>query len=93
MDNTDCDDADAGENPNVMWYADSDGDGDVSSSVVCERSASTDVMDNMDCDDTDAGENPNVTWYADSDGDLYGDPNGMTACVVMLQLMLKIIRP
>ena len=26
LDNTDCDDTDASENPTVTWYADSDGD-------------------------------------------------------------------
>ena len=56
LDNTDCDDADADENPNMTWYVDVDGDGfgDATVSNVCERQDPTDVLDGTDCDDTDS---------------------------------------
>ena len=46
----------------VTWYADSDGDsyGNPSSSNICERANSTDVLNDDDCDDSDSGEKPGL---------------------------------
>ncbi|MEN8134876.1 MAG: MopE-related protein, partial [Thermodesulfobacteriota bacterium] len=77
---TDCNDADATENPAVIWYADGDLDtyGDPASSNVCSRAAGTDVTDNLDnCpavanpDQTDSNYNGigDACDQADTDGD------------------------
>ena len=70
LNNTDCDDTDAGEYPGVLWYVDGDGDTyGASQSGTCARVSSTDVLNNIDCDDSSAFLNP-----ADTDGD------GLSTC-------------
>ena len=70
LNNTDCDDADVGEYPGVIWYTDADGDSYGSTlSGSCSRVVSSDVLNNVDCDDSSAFLNP-----ADTDGD------GLSTC-------------
>jgi predicted outer membrane repeat protein len=59
-DSTDCDDSDAGLNPETIWYADTDADGygdSKSTTLSCETPAGH-VQDANDCDDTSQWVNP-----------------------------------
>ena len=64
------------------FYADTDSDGygDLGSSVQACSAPTNYVSNSTDCDDTDANEFPGQTWYLDSDGDDYSDGTSQVSC-------------
>lgn len=78
-----CNDNNAAENPNAVWYldADTDGFGDATvDSVSCTQPAGY-VSNDTDCDDSNSGIGSSITYYLDADNDGYGDANNTTvAC-------------
>jgi hypothetical protein len=90
VDNTDCDDADATERPNVTWYRDVDADGfgdPGTTASVCARSVASDAPNNTDCNDNPATDTirsvankifPGATYYVDADADQYGSTSSVT---------------
>ncbi|MES2556838.1 MAG: MopE-related protein [Bacteroidota bacterium] len=82
-DNTDCNDANADENPNAVWYQDFDTDTYGNNAVTltqCTQPAGY-VADNTDCDDTDDNIGGAITYYEDADNDTYGNSDStVQAC-------------
>jgi hypothetical protein len=62
------------------YYADvdSDGFGDLNSTVIACSAPQGYTTNNTDCDDNNTLINPNTIWYVDADQDGYGDPNNFT---------------
>ncbi|MCB9670663.1 MAG: putative metal-binding motif-containing protein [Alphaproteobacteria bacterium] len=93
---TDCNDGDALEKPDQVWYVDCDGDlaHDITPYAACDRAsantaascpatagAPTEILPtDPDCDDTDATELPGQVWYADCDGDTSRQATPIIAC-------------
>lgn len=74
--NLDCNDNNAGVNPNTLWYIDTDADGFGNSTVTqigCTQPLGY-VANNTDCNDNDPSVNQLSTWYQDADLDGYGNP-------------------
>jgi len=82
-DNTDCNDADANENPNAVWYQDIDSDGIGNSAVTltqCTQPVGY-VSSGGDCNDNDGGIAAGITYYQDLDNDGFGNSDSMlVAC-------------
>jgi hypothetical protein len=78
----DCDDNDASEHPEVIWYADADADeyGDPNSASECARAAKTDVTNNLDCNDQAKDEFPGQVFHFDGDGDTFGHKTQTHEC-------------
>ena len=89
-DNSDCDDTDTAEHPQVNWYADVDADGFGSGLTnTCQRLNATDVANNTDCDDDDNTVYPSAPEACDDidhncdgaiDSDIDGDGYSSAAC-------------
>ncbi|MBK9629235.1 MAG: hypothetical protein IPO56_16475 [Flavobacteriales bacterium] len=60
----------------VLWFADSDGDGlgDAGISTMACAAPTGFVSNNGDCDDADDSIGSATTWYFDGDEDEFGDP-------------------
>jgi hypothetical protein len=74
--NLDCNDNNAGVNPNTLWYIDADADGFGNSSLTqtgCTQPLGY-VANNTDCNDNDPLVNQLSTWYQDADLDGFGNP-------------------
>ncbi|MEI8117220.1 MAG: MopE-related protein [Flavobacteriia bacterium] len=71
----DCNDADAGINPNTVWYMDMDGDllGDLMATFTGCTPPTGYVLTSGDCDDTNASVTTPITYYSDVDQDGFGD--------------------
>ena len=72
----DCDDTDAGLNPDTIWYLDHDGDGygDADWTIAACEQPSGYISDSDDCDDLDADVNPDAEEVCnDIDDDCDGD--------------------
>ncbi|NHF58986.1 hypothetical protein FK220_006525 [Flavobacteriaceae bacterium TP-CH-4] len=69
----DCNDSDAGINPDTVWYLDADGDGfHAGTQTQCTSPGTgwtTTTKTVGDCNDNDSGINPNTVWYLDADND------------------------
>ena len=74
--NLDCNDNNAGVNPNTLWYIDADADGFGNSSLTqtgCTQPLGY-VANNTDCNDANPLVYQVTSWYADTDGDGFGNP-------------------
>jgi hypothetical protein len=77
----DCNDGDALEHVNQVWYKDLDGDGysdNTTNTISCTRPVGYKAIVELiatsgDCDDNDTDEFPNQIWYQDYDNDGYGN--------------------
>jgi len=82
-DNTDCNDADANQNPNAVWYQDNDSDGIGNSAITltqCTQPVGY-VSSGGDCNDADSLIFAGITYYQDLDTDGYGNSDSMmVAC-------------
>lgn len=74
----DCDDYNAGINPNSVWYRDMDNDGYKKDDVTitqCNRPAGyklfTELSNKYDCNDNDPSQMTETFWRSDPDGDGY----------------------
>lgn len=84
----DCNDADAGLNPGITWFKDTDNDGfsDGTSGQGCYRPSGYKKISELiaaggDCNDADAAINPNTKWYPDRDNDGYSTGAYIIQCV------------
>lgn len=73
--NTDCNDADALQNPNTVWYQDLDND-QIGNTAVSQTSCTQPVgyvLADGDCNDNNANITAPIMYYPDFDQDGYGD--------------------